>query len=82
MQHVLINLFIVYSIIVMPTLYIKFCGPSIDGVIQEACDFHCNIIVMNLNLKHVFQGCMSQTCLVVYTVCYHSTTVGKARTDD
>jgi len=27
----------------MPTLHIKFCGPSIDGVNQEACNFHSNI---------------------------------------
>ena len=56
MQQVVINLFIVYSIIVMPTLYIKFCGPSIDGVNQEACDFHSNITVMNLNLSMYFKA--------------------------
>ena len=46
----------------------------LDGVKQEAnhaCDCHCNIIIHDCDEpepNHVFQGYMSYTCLVVYTV--------------
>jgi len=37
MQHVLIKLFIMYSIIDRPTLYTLYiCSPSVDAVKQEA----------------------------------------------